>query len=135
MKEAHIAERQKLDLMQRGRFADEQRARASRVRHGANGVWDILTGRYFKVRKQNELEAHFALERDRNQRHDLVQSQMKERQGLQNQIVAERERHAQQILGLHRDAARYRQMARDGLPGRDGADISRSAPRGPELGR
>lgn len=135
MKEAHIAERQKLDLMQRERFTDEQRARASRVRHGAKGVWDILTGRHFKVRKQNELEAHFALERDRNQRHDLVQSQMKERQGLQSQIIAERERHAQQILGLHRDAARYRQMARDGLPGRDGADISRSGPRGPELGR
>lgn len=135
MKEAHIAERQKLDLMQRERFTDEQRARASRVRHGAKGVWDILTGRYFKVRKQNELEAYFAFERDRNQRHDLVQSQMKERQGLQSRIVAERERHAQQILGLHRDAARYRQMARDGLPGRDGADISRAAPRGPELGR
>ena len=135
MKDAHKAERQKLDLMQRERFGNEQRERSARVRKGAKGIWDMMTGRYFKVRKQNEMEAHFSVHRDRNQRHDLVQAQLKERQGLQTRIVAERERHARQMLGLYRDAARYRQMARDGSPARDSADRARSAPRGPEFGR
>lgn len=135
MTNGHKAERQKLDLTQRTRFADEQRERSTRIRSGAKGVWDILTGRYFKVRKQNEMEAHFGLQRDRHQRHDLVQAQMKERQGLQTQIVAARERHAQQLLGLYRDASRYRQMARDGSPAKDGAERARPASRGPELSR
>lgn len=135
MMEAHQEERQKLDLMQRERLTGEQRERSSRVRTGAKGVWDILTGRYFKVRKQNEMEAFFGLQRDRSQRHDVVQSQLKERQGLQSEIVAVRERHAGQLLGLYRDAAQYRLMARDGQLARDGADRGSSAPRGPELGR
>lgn len=135
MKEAHQAERQKLDLMQRQRFAAEQRERSSHVRTGAKGVWDILTGRYSKVRKQNEMEAFFGLQRDRGQRHDLVQSQMKERQGLQSELIAARERHARQVLGLYRDAAQYRRMARNGQYDRDGSEQARPAPRGPELGR
>ena len=135
MKDAHKVERQKLDRMQRERFGNEQRERSARVRKGAKGLWDIVTGRYFKVRKQNEVEAHFGMQRDRAQRHDLVQAQLKERQGLQSRIVATREHHARQMLGLYRDAARYRQMARDGSPARDGGDRARPAPRGPEIGR
>ena len=135
MKEAHGAERHKLDRMQRERFADEQRTRSARVRKGVGGAWDILTGQYFKVRKQNEMEAFFGLQRDRNQRHDLVQSQLKERQGLQSQIVAARERHARQLLGLYRDAAQYRRMMRDGQSERDRLDRVQPVPRGPELGR
>ena len=117
------------------RIGHEQRARSARVRKGVKGVWDILTGRYFRVRKQNEVEAHFGVQRDRGQRHELVQAQLKERQGLQARIVGTRERHARQMLGLYRDAARYRQMARDGSPARDSADRARPGPRGPELGR
>ncbi|MBB5985646.1 relaxase/mobilization nuclease domain-containing protein [Sphingobium lignivorans] len=135
MKEAHKAERQKLDRMQRERLQGEQRERSARVRTGAKGVWDILTGRYFKVRKQNEMEAFFGLQRDRAQRHDLVQSQLKERQGLQSQIAQERERQARQLLGLYRDAAHYRRMTRDEQFDRDGAVRIRLTSRGPELGR
>lgn len=135
MKDAHKAERQKLDQTQRERFGSEQRERSARIRKGAKGVWDIMTGRYSKVRKQNEMEAHFGVQRDRSQRHDPVQAQLKERQGLQSRIVAERERHARQMLGLYRDAARYRQMAREGSRARDSTDRARSAPRSPELGR
>ncbi|AUW58035.1 relaxase [Sphingobium sp. SCG-1] len=135
MKDAHKAERQKLDRKQRERLADEQRTRSTRLRKGVSGAWDVLTGRYFKVRKQNEMETYFGLQRDRNQRHDLVQSQLKDRQGLHTQISAVRESHARQMLNLYRDAARYRQMARDGSSGRGNEGRGRSSPRGPELGR
>ena len=135
MNEAHQAERKKLDQMQRERRDGEQRERSARVRTRAKGVWDILTGRYFKVRKQNEVEAFFGLQRDRAQRHDLVSAQLKERADLQSRIGVARDRHARQLLGLYRDAAKYRRMSRDGQSGREGTERARPAPRGPELGR
>src|SRR3546814_4364784 len=65
MKDTHQAERAKLDRMQRERRDGEQRERSARVRTGAKVLWDIVTGRYFKLRKQNEVEAFFGLQRDR----------------------------------------------------------------------
>jgi len=112
MRDAHAQERKELAEKQRERHLSEQRARSARVRTGAKGVWDIMTGRYFKVRKQNEMEAFFGLQRDRAQRHDLVSAQLKERQALQQEIVRLRERNARQVLGLYRDAAQYRRMVR-----------------------
>lgn len=136
MRDTHAQERKLLAEKQRERHLSEQRARSARVRTGAKGVWDIMTGRYFKVRKQNEVEAFFGLQRDRAQRHDLVSAQLKERQVLQQEIVRLRERSARQVLGLYRDAAQYRRMVRDGQFERDGAERVRPvAPRGPELGR
>ncbi|MPT48826.1 MAG: relaxase [Sphingobium sp.] len=135
MIEVHQAERKKLDQMQRERREGEQRERAARIRTGAKGVWDILTGRYFKVRKQNEVEAFFGLQRDRAQRHDLVSAQLKERADLQSLIGIARDRHARQLLGLYRDAAQYRRMSRDGQSDREDTERARPAPRGPELGR
>ena len=136
MNDSHAHERKLLSDKQRERHLSEQQARASRVRNGAKGVWDIMTGRYFKVRKQNEVEAFFGMQRDRAQRHDLVSAQLKERQGLQQEILRLRERSAKQVLGLYRDAAQYRRMVRDGQLDRDGSERSRlPVPRGPELGR
>jgi len=136
MKDTHAQERKLLADKQRERHLLEQRARSARVRTGAKGVWDIMTGRHFKVRKQNEMEAFFGLQRDRAQRHDLISAQLKERQGLQREIVSLRERSARQVLGLYRDAAQYRRMMRDGQFERDGSERSRTpAPRGPALGR
>ncbi len=106
----HKAARAGLDKVHAERWNAEQQTRASRTRKGWAGVWDFLTGRYFKVRKQNELEAQFAKERDRTERHKLVADQLKERQALQDRIKSARSRHAEQVLALYRDAARYRRM-------------------------
>jgi len=136
MKGQHQQERKLLSEKQRERSLAEQQTRAARVRKGAAGVWDILTGRYFKTRKQNEMEAFFGVQRDRAQRHDLIAAQLKDRQGLQREIVAQRERSAKQMLGLYKDAAHYRRMSRDGQFDREGATRAKpSASRGPELGR
>jgi Relaxase/Mobilisation nuclease domain len=88
----------------------EQQARASRTRKGWAGVWDFMTGRYFKVRKQNELEVQFAKERDRTERHGMITTQLKERQELQSNIKTARRREAEQVLALYRDAAKFRHM-------------------------
>ena len=62
------------------------------------------------------MEAWFALQRDREQRHALMEAQMRERQVLQGQIAAARERHRKEVEALHRDAANYRLMSRGKAP-------------------
>ena len=111
MAERHRAERDKQEEGQKQRWQAETRERADRLRKGFMGLWDRLTGDYQKTQKSNEVEAFFALQRDREQRQALIAAQMAERQRLQQQIEQARERHAQQILALHRQAANYRQMA------------------------
>lgn len=108
--EAHQSARQEFDAKLKHRWESEQRERSSRTRKGWAGVWDLMTGRYFKVRKQNELEVQFAKERDRTERHGMVAAQLKERQDLQSHIKTARRREAEQVLALYRDAAKFRRM-------------------------
>lgn len=111
MKAQHSLERQQMDEGQRARSLAEARNRAGRLRSGVAGLWDRLTGRYGKVRAQNEAEALYCFRRDRAQRNELVADQLKERQGLQQDIRGVRRDHAAKLLELHRDLARQR----DGL--------------------
>lgn len=118
LKVQHQAERQAFDQKISSRWNEEQRARASRLRKGIAGAWDFLTGRYFKTRKQNEMEAKFARERDSHERHALIRAQHKDRQALQELIKENRRKEAERILGLYRDAAKFRRM-REGEAERD----------------
>jgi hypothetical protein len=108
--DVHQSARKEFDTKLKDRWDAEQQARASRTRKGWAGVWDFITGRYFKVRKQNELEVQFAKERDRTERHGLITAQLKERQDLQSNIKTARRREAEQVLALYRDAAKFRRM-------------------------
>jgi hypothetical protein len=74
------------------------------------GLWDRLTGEHAKIRKQNELEAYWSLQRDREQRHALVSAQMRERQALQQKIRALRQDQANRLRELHRDLHRYGEL-------------------------
>ena len=108
--ETHQTTRKEFDCKLKDRWDNEQRVRASRTRKGWAGVWDFMTGKYFKTRAQNELEAQFAKERDRNERHGFVTAQLKERQDLQASIKTARRREAEQVLALFKDAAKFRRM-------------------------
>jgi hypothetical protein len=119
MKRQHQDERRRLDAGQAKRRTDEQRQRAARIRGGVKGAWDLLTGRYWKTRKQNEMEVFFALQRDRAQRDTLIRDQLKERASLQSDLQQARTRHARQLLALYRDAARFRQVQETRAPRRD----------------
>lgn len=108
MTEKHQAERERLDAGQRQRRLMETRERAARLRGGLAG-W--LTGAHARTVKRNELEAVLSLQRDREQRDDLVIAQMKERRALQERIRAVRRQHAERLLALYQESARMRQMA------------------------
>jgi hypothetical protein len=137
LKVQHQAERQAFDKSITARWNEEQRIRASRLRKGIAGAWDFLTGKYFKTRKQNEIESKFARERDSHERHALIHAQHKDRQALQDLIKENRRKEAERILGLYRDAAKFRRM-REGERDTD-RDRGKTAPkpkrdRGLELG-
>jgi hypothetical protein len=101
LKVQHRATRQAFDKFLSERWNEEQRIRASRLRKGIAGAWDFLTGKYFKVRKQNEMEATFARTRDHAERHELIRAQHKDRQALQDLIKENRRKEAERILGLY----------------------------------
>ncbi len=112
----HQAERQRMDTGLKARQDRETSERAERMRKGFRGLWDRLTGEHAKIKKQNEMEAFFAHQRDREQRHALVQAQLRERQELHQKILAARQRHAERVRELHKDAANYRLMQRGEAP-------------------
>jgi hypothetical protein len=127
MKGLHDAGRQRLDHGQAERLKAETQARVDRLRKGLGGLWDRLTGEHAKVRKQNELEAYWSLQRDRAQRDVLVSAQLRERQALQQKIRALRQDQANRLQELHRDLHRYGELRqpkpRDGLAGQFGQAV------------
>ncbi|MCP5391922.1 MAG: relaxase/mobilization nuclease domain-containing protein [Sphingomonadaceae bacterium] len=112
----HQLERAKLDAGLKAREEQEMRERNERLRKGLAGLWDRLRGEHAKRQKQNELEALFALQRDREQRHALVQDQLRERAELAHQMREVRNHHLERLRALHRDAANYRLMERGEAP-------------------
>lgn len=119
MKERHASERQALAAGQETRFEIEARKRAAKFRTGIAGLWDRFTGKHAALRKENEREAFHATRRDRAQRDDLVADQLKERRGLQREIVAVRQRYASRVSDLHRDIARLAEARERGSNLRD----------------
>ncbi len=132
MRAKHQTERISMDAGLKAREEAEIRQRAGRLRSGLAGIWDRLRGEHARRRKQNEMEGFFALQRDREQRHALVQAQLRERQELQDRIRLTRAFHAQELRDLHRDAATYRLMERGGAPEmRDAVDRLNDVRNGP----
>ncbi|MEQ6335445.1 relaxase/mobilization nuclease domain-containing protein [Sphingobium sp. MK2] len=115
MKIDHAEERQRHDAALRQRLEDEQRQRGERMRHGLAGVLDRITGRYAKLRTENEREAWAALQRDREQRQRLVDAQLAERRELQQRIVNVRKDHGNRVVELHRDLAAQLSSDRSGV--------------------
>ena len=106
MTDQHRKERAALKAYQDKRWAEEEKLRASRIRKGFKGLWDKLSGKYWKLRKQNEKEAWQCHVRDRDERQDLIEVQLDQRHTLQEKLVAlhkkQEEETAQLIAGLSR---------------------------------
>tara|TARA_R110002167_G_scaffold349342_1_gene561175 strand:+ start:293 stop:1606 length:1314 start_codon:yes stop_codon:yes gene_type:complete len=111
--EAQREERRALAASQKARWDKEQKARNERMSRGFRGVWDRLTGKHARIRKQNELEAEFARERDRKERDDLVARQIAERRDLHAEVKEVRERHQSDLNDLRRDMLHYAELSAD----------------------
>lgn len=95
----HRSERAAFDKGQAARWAKESTNRASHFKTGIGGLWQRLNGNRRRIEETNTAEAHAALQRDREQRQQLIEAQLKERGTIDHQRVHLR----QQAFGLVKD--------------------------------
>jgi len=106
----HREERTVQKETQEKRWTAETNARAAMLPRGFSGIWQRITGKYGKIREQNERAAWSALLRDRAERDSLVAGQLDERRDLQHDMREQRERQQADLLLLREDIARFQEM-------------------------
>ncbi|WP_394693142.1 relaxase/mobilization nuclease domain-containing protein [Hyphobacterium sp.] len=99
-----------LDAMEARRKA-EVLDRQARFRPGLSGVWDHLRGEHARIRRENELAAYAAHERDRKQRDDIVFRHIEERQRLTRDRNRERLDQLRQRQDVRTDARTFGERA------------------------
>ncbi len=104
----HQDERQALRTAQEKRWESESGERAQRLPKGLPGIWHRLTGRYAKVKAQNEQETLAAWQRDRAETDGLVFRQLEERQALERDLKAQRAMAQEDLMRLREDVAHYK---------------------------
>ena len=135
MTEQHRKDRAAQKAFQDKRWNEEQRVRASRIRKGFKGLWDKLTFKYWTIRKQNEKDAWNGHVRDREERQDLIETQLDARQNIQAQFGTMRQRHEQEMQVLAGDMAKLptpdherRARSKPSLSKLEEADLGIAAP-------
>ena len=108
----HQEERRQLSEAQEIRWKAETQKRAERLPRGMSGIWHRLTGRYAKVRSQNESEALDAMRRDHSEKDTLIFKQIEERQKIQQEIKTQREASQEELLNLRKDVAHNMRLDR-----------------------
>ncbi|TNF21954.1 MAG: relaxase [Rhodobacteraceae bacterium] len=124
--ERHRAERKAMDDMQRLRWDKEIAARAARLPKGIGGLWSRITGKYSKIRTQNEMETWQCYCRDQAERDAMVSRQLDERQQLQRAIKQMRDQRSKDIADLHLELSAYLSMERgNAATAKVNADLAR----------
>jgi len=106
----HQNERERLQQKQEERWQQESITRSQRLPRGMKGIWFRITGKYQKIRNQNEIETEKCRTRDRDQKQHLIERQLTQRQKLQTQIKPNLQEHKQRIFDLRQDIAKYMEM-------------------------
>lgn len=109
----HQDERQKLAAAHERRWQAETRQRAQRLPTGFSGIWHRITGRYARVKAQNERETLQAWRRDRAEKDEIIFRQLEERRGLQRDLRAQRTMAQEDMMRLREDIAHYRSLDRE----------------------
>ncbi len=73
-------ERAELGEAQKERWKAEERARAANLPRGFSGIWQRITGKYQKIKLQNEVETLKSWQRDRAEKDAMIARQQHERQ-------------------------------------------------------
>ena len=106
----HHNERSQLQQKQDERWQQESLQRSQRLPRGFKGIWFRITGKYHKLREQNERETEMCRIRDRNETQSLVERQLFHRQKLQEQIQPILSDHKQRVQDLRQEIAGYMEM-------------------------
>ncbi len=100
-------QRAELEKAHKARREHEAQQRARRFSTGIRGMWDWMTGKHARIRRQNEQEALLNWQRDRAERERLIFKQIEDRRLLHAEIRQMKQEHTQQVAELHRDIADY----------------------------
>ncbi|MBS0166189.1 relaxase/mobilization nuclease domain-containing protein [Nitrospira sp. CMX1] len=106
----HQNERSQLQQKQEKRWLQESVERSQRLPKGFKGIWFRITGKYSKIREQNERETKNCRIRDRDEMQLLIDQQITHRQKLQQQIQPVIENHKQRVQDLRKEIAKYIEM-------------------------
>ena len=114
LRERQRADREELRDKQSQRAEAEARQRAQRFRTGLGGLWDRLTGRHAKTRRENEGSDVASRQRDTEERQAMIGAQLRDRRQLQQRLTQVELKHRTETADIHRERA----------------GLSRSEPRG-----
>lgn len=103
-------ERSSLEEKHKQRWEAETNERAKRLTHGLKGIWHRLTGKYAKVKHQNEQEALLAMQRDRKEKDELIYRHIEQRQQINLRERSEQNRQDLEIDQIKQDIQQYREM-------------------------
>lgn len=106
-------DRQKLEDSQKQRWIEETKARSDRLNSGLRGLWQRITGQRAAIQRENEEQARQALERDLQQKNNMIAKQMQARKDLQDQQTRVSEQHHKTLQGLKDDQAAVREQLRE----------------------
>jgi len=115
MKTQHQNQRDSLEKQQEARWQEEEQQRIARLPRGLSGIWRRITGKYQKIKKQNQAEVKDNDIRDRDEKQLLITRQLQERGRLQERIVQVRERHNQGMLELRKEISLYHEVGEQAL--------------------
>lgn len=119
LKDRQRQQRKQVRDRQEQRAQSEAVLRAKRFRTGIRGVWDWLSGKTRKIRKENEAEAVEAAARDAAERERIIAAQLSERRVLQQNLRRTKRDARQRAEDLRHDVAIYLGM-RETAPDNDG---------------
>ncbi|ODS22384.1 hypothetical protein AB835_14450 [Candidatus Endobugula sertula] len=99
-KTEHQQERKALKQAQLQRKQEQIQEHQARLRKGVLGLWDRLTGRHSKTRKQNEQEAQASKHRDQEEYDQLIAQQQGKRQHIQTVINNYRQKEQEELQSM-----------------------------------
>jgi len=106
-------ERQSLEELHSKRWDAETKERSQRLAKGLMGIWYRLTGKYEKTKRENELDALVAFQRDRQEKDELIFKHIQQRQQLSLRQRSEIHTHELEIDLLRQDIQDYRNLKTD----------------------
>ena len=110
MTSQHKEERRILDEEQAARHMQEIKQRQARFNTGLRGIWDHITGKFNRIKKQNESETYLAHQRDRNEKDALIFKQLEQSRSLQARMHRLQEFGKTREKEISRDIQQYREI-------------------------
>ncbi|GJL64920.1 MAG: hypothetical protein NPIRA04_35740 [Nitrospirales bacterium] len=106
----HRTQRQDLLKKQEERRKEEEKEYYQRLPKGFRALWSRVSGKYKKIKVQNEGETERCKVRDREDKQAMIDRQLTQRQNLQEQVKPILRNHQKLIIQLKKDVAQYMEM-------------------------